>query len=531
MNVLNKKQLADRLGISETALIQLRSRDPRALPMPHSTRPLLWREESVEAWTEEKLKSSVTRKRRAKMAFIALAAAALAVAASLLWPGRVRADWVGEWFDQSTSVSGGGYSNQQRGFYSAGGFSGRYRMSNDYLVTASPPRLEVGCGGIDIFGGGVSYLDPEYLVEKFERIIQAAPAFAFDLAMTQYCQVCKDSMNTLTALTDQLNSIQVNDCRMSKRLVQAVAEDKNVARELLSEAAGNFSLSEALKKNSQDFQENVRTNNGAAPDDTQSTLADCPDLFRRIFVNGSVIQNAAAEAGLSAFAPVMRGLIGDARVTYNSAQRLYQVETFSFCPSNSLVQPDSFVTGTVDQMSSTGACSSSGMAPVIEVVNDQLVSIATKLRTPAGAAQLTPEERDFVNRSSFPLLTLLSNAAAQGNSEAMVEILSEPVAFATSYRMLNDLWEVMRFVIHKSNQVSSNQFAPPSAGSGRCDIEFVDTAVQHFKKLEPRVGEFANASRSAWMAKMAEYQTTLQVTRGYAEDYRRQLNRQTLGQK
>ena len=529
MKSINQKQLSGMLGVTETALIHLRARDPQALPTPCSTNPLRWREEAVASWIEHR-KSPVTRQRRVKLALIALAAAALAAAASL-WPSRAQADWVGEWFDQSTSTSAGGYSNQQRGFYSAGGFSGRYRMTNDFLVTASPPRLEVGCGGIDLFGGGFTYLDPEYLVEKFERIIQAAPAFAFDLAMTQYCQVCKDSMNTLTAITDQLNSIQLNDCRMSKRLVTAVAEDKNVARELWSEAAGNFSVSEALKKNPQDFQAQVRASNGAAPDDTQSTLADCPDLFRRIFVNGSVMQNAANEAGLGAFAPVMRGLIGDARVTYNSTQRLYQVETFSFCPSNSLVQPDSFVTGTVDQMSPTGACSSSGMAPVIEVVNDQLVSIATKLRTPGGAAQLTPEERAFVNRSSFPLLTLLSNAAAQGNSEAMVEILSEPVAFATSYRMLNDLWEVMRFVIHKSNQVSSNQFGPPSGGPGRCDLAFVDDAVQHFRRLEPRVGGFASGARAAWMAKMTEYQSTLQVTKAYAEDYRRQLNKQTLGQK
>ncbi|MCX7070043.1 MAG: conjugal transfer protein TraH [Gammaproteobacteria bacterium] len=530
MKLIDNKQLADRLGIPELAILQLRARDPSALPTPFSVNPLLWREESVDPWIEQRT-SSVTRKRRAKLALVALAVTALAVAASMLWPTTARADWVGEWFDQSTSVSAGGYQNQQRGFYSAGGFSGRYRMTNDFLVTASPPRLEVGCGGIDLFGGGFTYLDPEYLVEKFERIIQAAPAFAFDLAMTQYCQVCKDSMNTLTAITDQLNSIQLNDCRMSKRLVTAVAEDKNVARELWAEAAGNFSVSEALKKNPQDFQGQVRASNGAAPDDTQSTLADCPDLFRRIFVNGSVIQNAAAEAGLAAFAPVMRGLIGDARVTYNSAQRLYQVETFGFCPSNALVQPDSFVTGTVDQMSAMGACSSSGMAPVIDTVHDQLTNISTKLRTPGGAAGLTPEERAFVNRSAFPLLTLLSNAAAQGNSEAMVEILAEPVAFATAHRMLNDLWEVMRFVIHKANQVSSNQFGPPSAGPARCDVAFVDDAVQHFKRLEPRVAGFAGGAREAWLSKMTEYQTTLAVTKGYAEDYRRQVNRQTLGQR
>lgn len=531
MKLIDKKLLAERLGVPESAITQLRTRNPSALPTPFSISPLLWQEESVDSWDEERRKSSVTRPRRTKLALLVLAAAALVAAASLLWPNEARADWVNEWFDQSTSVSSGGYQNQQRGFYSAGGFSGRYRMTNDFLVTASPPRLEVGCGGIDLFSGGFTYLDPEYIVEKFERIIQASPAFAFDLAMTQYCQVCKDSMNTLTAITDQLNSIQLNDCRMSKRLVTAVAEDKNVAQELWAEAAGNFSITEALKKNPQDFQDQVRASNGAAPDDTQATLQDCPDLFRRIFVNGSVMQNAATEAGLGAFAPVMRGLIGDARVTYNSAQRLYQVDTFWFCPSNALVQPDSFVTGTVDQMSSTGTCSASGMAPVIEVVHARLDAIATKLRTPGGAAGLTPEERAFVERSPFPLLTLFGNAAAQGNSAAMVDILSEPVAFSTAYRMLNDLWEVMRFVIHKANQVSANQYGPPSSGAGRCNVEFVDDAVQHFKRLEPRVAGFAGGAREAWMSKMTEYQTTLEVTKGYAEDYRRQLNRQTLGQK
>lgn len=449
------------------------------------------------------------------------------VATSVSTPSR--ADWVGEWFDQSTTTSAGGYRNQQRGFYSAGGFSGRYRMTNDYAVTASPPRLEVGCGGIDLFGGGFTYLDPEYLVEKFQRIIQAAPAFAFDLAMTQYCQPCKDAMNTLTAITDQLNSIQLNDCRMSKRLVTAVAEDKNVLSELWAEAAGNFSMSEALRKNPQDFQDQVRSNAGAAPDDTQNTLADCPDLFRRIFVNGSVMQNAAAEVGMNNFAGIMRGLIGDARVTYNSAQRLYQVETFSYCPSNAQIQPDSFVTGTMDQMNATGTCSASGMSPVIQVTADRLADIAAKLSAPGGAAGLTPEEQAFIEASSFPILTLLANAAAQGTADSMVEILAEPVAFQTAHRMLNDLWEVMRFVITKANQVgSNNNFSV--GGNNRCDVSMVQNAITHIKGMEPRIAEFSHASRVSWQSKMAEWNTTLAATRAMAEDYRRQMNRMTLGQ-
>lgn len=453
-----------------------------------------------------------------------------AAVAAVLASAPAKADWVGEWFDQSATTSAGGYRNQQRGFYSAGGFSGRYRMSNDYAVTVSPPRLEVGCGGIDLFGGGFTYLDPEFLVEKFQRIIQAAPAFAFDLAMSQYCQQCKDGMNTLTAITDQLNSIQLNDCRMSKRLVTAVAEDKNVMSELWAEAAGNFSLSEALRKNSQSFQDQVRSNAGAAPDEMQNTLAGCTDLFRRIFVNGSVMQNAAAEVGMAPFAGIMRGLIGDARVTYNSAQRLYQVETFSYCPSNARIQPDSFVTGTMDQMSATGTCSTSSMAPVIDVTAQRLADIADKLSTPGGAAGLTVEERAFIEGSSFPILTLLQNAATQGTADAMVEILAEPVAFQTAHRMLNDLWDVTRFVIVKANQVQGNQSFPESSAGRYCSVEFLKPALIHISEMEPRIAEFSHASRLSWQAKMTEWTATLAATQAMAEDYRRQMNRMTLGQ-
>ena len=448
---------------------------------------------------------------------------AVFIAAMMLFSHAASADWVGEWFDQSTTTSAGGYQNQQRGFYSAGGFQGRYRMNNDYLVTASPPRLNVGCGGIDLFLGGFSYLDPEYLVEKFERIIQAAPAFAFDLAMTQYCQPCKDAMNTLTAITDAINGIQMNDCAMAKGLAQTTVE------QLSSVAASTFSLGEGMRKNSQDFQDTVRAGNGAAPDDTQATLEDCPDLFRRIFVNGSVMENAAAEVGMDDFAGVMRGLIGDARVTYSATQKLYQVETFSFCPGNAQIDPDSFVTGTVDAMNTTGSCSASGMAPVMTETRDRLQGIANKLSTPGGATALTADEIAFIEASTFPLLTLLSNASAQGNADAVVDILTEPLAFQISHRMLNDLWQVLRFVIVKANQVESNQ-RRPAVGGRFCSVDMISSAVDHLKQMEPRAAQLSLGARAAWQTRMSEMNTTLTATRAMAEDYRRQMNRMSLGQ-
>jgi conjugative transfer pilus assembly protein TraH len=69
------------------------------------------------------------------------------------------AGWVDDWFSNASVTGPSSYNNQQRGFYSAGGFQARINNTNDYLVTASLPKLKSGCGGVDLFMGGISFLD------------------------------------------------------------------------------------------------------------------------------------------------------------------------------------------------------------------------------------------------------------------------------------------------------------------------------------------------------------------------------------
>ena len=71
------------------------------------------------------------------------------------------ANWTDDWFASSTSSGASSYKNQQRGFYSAGSYSARFNVSNDPLLTISPPRVSAGCGGVDLFLGGMSMLDPD----------------------------------------------------------------------------------------------------------------------------------------------------------------------------------------------------------------------------------------------------------------------------------------------------------------------------------------------------------------------------------
>lgn len=115
-----------------------------------------------------------------RKAFFAGLAATIILTTSPL-PGW-SAGWVDDWVDQKVETSPGYFEGQKRGYYTGGGFSARWNLQNDYIWSVTPPRLKTGCGGIDAFMGGFSFMDPDYLVQKLQRIMSAAPAAAFDVA-------------------------------------------------------------------------------------------------------------------------------------------------------------------------------------------------------------------------------------------------------------------------------------------------------------------------------------------------------------
>lgn len=129
------------------------------------------------------------------------------------------ANWFSR-FTHSTIVNhGNSWETQQRGYYAAGGFSIRTPVDRSTLFNITPPRIEIGCGGIDAFWGGFSFLNPEFLVQKLKNILQAAPAYAFDLALTHLCQSCSNIMKSLEAIASELNALALDDCKASQALV------------------------------------------------------------------------------------------------------------------------------------------------------------------------------------------------------------------------------------------------------------------------------------------------------------------------
>ena len=157
---------------------------------------------------------------------LALLAVLIGVAGA---PGRGRAaGWVDDWLAQKTSTSGHYFQGQKRGFYQAGSFNARWQNTSDFPITVEPPRYKSGCGGVDIFGGAVSFLDFEYLVEKLQRILMSGGAVAFDLALNTLCEPCSTTIKSFEGITNQLNSLQLDECAATQK-IRAVVEQGDFA--------------------------------------------------------------------------------------------------------------------------------------------------------------------------------------------------------------------------------------------------------------------------------------------------------------
>jgi conjugative transfer pilus assembly protein TraH len=156
-----------------------------------------------------------------------LAGLTLAIAAGAS-PANAQS-WAESWFDNVTYTSPGSFEDQTRGYVTAGGMSGRVDVHNDYLMSVTLPKVKAGCGGIDMFLGGMSFLDPDYLVQKLESILQAAPAVAFQYLLETLDEKMGNIISKMEAATNYLNSIQVNDCRLANRMVQIARGDENMS--------------------------------------------------------------------------------------------------------------------------------------------------------------------------------------------------------------------------------------------------------------------------------------------------------------
>ena len=456
---------------------------------------------------------------------IAIMVAALATSLSVV-PGMTLASgFVDDWIAQKSATGPSAFQGAQRGYYTAGSFSARVPSTNDHLMTITMPALKSGCGGIDMFLGGFSFLNVDYLVQKMQRILAQAPAAAFDIALKTLAPQVSETIKTLESLVDKLNDLQINDCKAAKALVATTASpfsaimSDSVNAELKAAQTGFLQDSGAndLYKGVQGLFDAQQKSAGGylAPgssnpiaDSAKGATAGCPQEILDVFgTDGSLLDALANKKGLpAAYVPVLRGFIGDVAIlTPSSTGATYDAVYIPPCDKNDGLMP--FLDGDGQQRNSVAeGCTimADSNKNLNTYVATMMAAIAGKLKSKSA---LSTEETSFLQSMPLPISVILKNAVASKTEEQVTGRLADITAKAFAYYMMADmLGKALQLHAQAKHIASTEKNAKPGSDSSTCSLTLLEPAINKIELLETSTLKVLATARETYAESLAESQ-------------------------
>ncbi len=129
---------------------------------------------------------------------------------------------------------------QTMNLYTGGSLFMRMPKRTYNLASTTPPSWNAGCGGIDLFMGGFSFINKEQYVAMLRNIGSNAVGYGFKLAIQNLCPTCDNVMQALQATAQQVNRLNIDSCEAAKGIVNAAAPDTWTRGR--QEAAKNFGV-------------------------------------------------------------------------------------------------------------------------------------------------------------------------------------------------------------------------------------------------------------------------------------------------
>ncbi|HUX80437.1 MAG TPA: conjugal transfer protein TraH [Alphaproteobacteria bacterium] len=135
-------------------------------------------------------------------------------------------------------TTGGGYQDQTGGFYTGGSVFARSKVNNADLLSIQMPHYRSGCGGIDLFLGGFSFINAQQFTQLLRNIGSNASGYAFNLALATVTPQIKSVLDDLAAKVHSITNQSINSCEAAATLVGGVWPQSNASSQLLCNAMG-----------------------------------------------------------------------------------------------------------------------------------------------------------------------------------------------------------------------------------------------------------------------------------------------------
>jgi conjugative transfer pilus assembly protein TraH len=120
---------------------------------------------------------------------------------------------------QSNTTKADIVNGQLVGHATGGGVVIKNSIGNVKLVNMNLPHLEAGCGGIDLYAGGISFISSDRLVEVLKKIGTNSVGYATLLAMETLSPQSSNLIKQLQSWSNEINMAAINSCETASLLV------------------------------------------------------------------------------------------------------------------------------------------------------------------------------------------------------------------------------------------------------------------------------------------------------------------------
>jgi conjugative transfer pilus assembly protein TraH len=131
------------------------------------------------------------------------------------------------------------YRGQSAGYYSGGSIFARDSVRDTQIASIDTPSFKAGCGGIDLFTGGFSFVNSEGIKNAMSNIINNAKGYAFSLALESTVPEVANVMKYINTLSNEVNRFNINSCETAAGLVGSVWPKTNVAQQKVCQDIGS----------------------------------------------------------------------------------------------------------------------------------------------------------------------------------------------------------------------------------------------------------------------------------------------------
>lgn len=373
----------------------------------------------------------------------------------------------------SNVTAGSAYNDQSGGYLNGGSLFVRNPVRSQRIASVTPPGFRMGCGGINIWNGGMSFINADQLKDMMKSIVGGLPSYAFMLAVETYAPQIHTIMQQLNKLAADFNRMNINSCEASAAIVgsmwpksdlgsqatcrmlstqSGVATDWAAGRHgcgknphgVLDEGmknnpdalVGEFNLAwKVLGKINLDFNDNGTNINpfgsiGGLSNDDRQTLKEI-----MMTLSGTVIHK---KNGTSFQQMTLIGK-GDAESFLTALMRGGKITYYKCDAGNKCLNP----TETELVLAENEA-----LYAKIRAILEGLVS---KIQADRGDQVATEAEMSLVNATTLPVYKIINVTTAYQKGRAPISIgeYAEIIAFDVVYKYINDVFDAFHDGIHQ----------------------------------------------------------------------------------